>query len=70
MEKINIIFLAIDALRLNSLGCYGYSRNLSPNIDNLVKKGILFEDAYSCINYTDPSFTTIFSGKYPYHMEL
>ena len=37
----------------------------SPNIDNLAKEGVLFEDAYCCINTTDPSLTTIFSGKYP-----
>lgn len=64
-KNINIIFLAIDALRAKNLSCYGNKRNISPNIDNLAKKGILFEDAYSCINHTDPSFTTIFSGKYP-----
>ena len=61
----NIIIIVMDALRAKNLGCYGYPVKTSPNIDNLAKEGVLFEDAYSCINATDPSLTTIFSGKYP-----
>lgn len=61
----NIIIVVIDALRARNLGCYGYSMKTSPNIDKLAKEGVLFEDAYCCINTTDPSLTTMFSGKYP-----
>lgn len=64
-EKINVIFLIVDALRAENLSCYGYPKLTSPNIDSLAKNGILLENAYSCIDQTDPSFTTIFSGKYP-----
>lgn len=60
----NVIIIVIDALRARNLGCYGYPIKTSPNIDNLAKEGVLFEDAYCCINATDPSLTTIFSGKY------
>ena len=64
-EKKNIVLIGIDALRADHLGCYAYDKETSPNIDNLAKKGITFENAFSCINTTDPSFTTILSGKYP-----
>ena len=64
-EKKNIVLIGIDALRADHLGCYAYNKETSPNIDNLAKKGITFENAFSCINTTDPSFTTILSGKYP-----
>lgn len=47
------------------MGCYGYPQDTSPNIDNLAENGVLFENAFSCSNATDPSLTTIFSGKYP-----
>lgn len=63
--KPNIVFIVIDALRAKNLGCYGYHRNTTPNIDKLAKEGILFENCYTCSTSTDPSFTTIFSGKYP-----
>lgn len=61
----NILFIVIDALRAKNLGCYGYSRPTSRNIDKVAKEGARFENAFSCINTTEPSLTTIFSGKYP-----
>ena len=62
---MNVIIIVGDGLRTVNLGCYGYSRNTTPTIDQMAKDGVLFEDAYSCTNHTDPSFTTILSGKYP-----
>jgi len=55
----------IDAVRARNLSCYGYVKKTSPNIDNIAKEGIIFNNCYSCINTTDPSITTILSGKYP-----
>ncbi len=65
MRKPNIIFIVIDALRPRNLGCYGYAKPTSPNIDKLSEEGLIFRDVYSCTNATDPSLTTIFSGKPP-----
>lgn len=62
--KPNIIFIIVDALRPKNLGCYGYQKNISPNIDEISQKGLLFQDAYSTTNATDPSLTTIFSGRF------
>jgi len=64
MRKPNILFIVIDALRPKNLGCYGYQKNISPNIDEISAKGLLFRDAYSTTNATDPSLTTIFSGRF------
>lgn len=64
-KRPNVLLVVVDAVRARNLGCYGHSRPTSPNIDDLARKGILFEDAYSCTNVTDASLTTISSGKYP-----
>ncbi|MBI3034059.1 sulfatase [Candidatus Woesearchaeota archaeon] len=61
----NIIIFIIDALRADHLSCYGYGLKTSPHIDELAKKGIIFENAFSCMNATEPSVTTILSGKHP-----
>lgn len=37
----------------------------TPNIDRLARNGILFRDAYSCTNATDPSITTMMTGLHP-----
>lgn len=65
VDKMNILFIIVDALRKRNLSCYGYNEKTSPTIDNLADKGVLFENAYSCTNSTDASLTTIFSGRYP-----
>ena len=65
MKPKNIILITIDALRADHLGCYGYERSTSPNIDRLAKNGVIFENVFSTVNATDPSLTTILSGKYP-----
>lgn len=64
-RQLNIVFIVIDALRARNLGCYGYAKQTSPNIDSLAKEGVLFENAYSCAPYTYPSITSILSGEYP-----
>lgn len=62
----NILFIAVDTLRADHLGCYGYSKNTSPNIDSLAIKGVLFRNTISQIPVTNPSFTTIFTSIYPH----
>ena len=64
-SDFNVVFIIIDALRARNLSCYGYSKQTTPNIDALARKGVLFENAFSCTNVTDSSLTSIFSGKYP-----
>jgi arylsulfatase A-like enzyme len=65
MKPKNIILIVIDAVRSNNLGCYGYHQKTSPFIDSLAKQGTIFENAFSCINTTDPSITSIFTGLLP-----
>jgi len=38
--KWNVIFISVDTLRPDRLGCYGYKRNTSPSIDKLAKRGV------------------------------
>jgi arylsulfatase A-like enzyme len=64
-ENPNIILILLDACRARNLGCYGYQRRISPNIDRIASEGILFKNAFSTTNVTDISLATIFSGRYP-----
>jgi arylsulfatase A-like enzyme len=61
----NVILITIDALRPDHLGCYGYERNTSPNIDRLAKEGILFKNAVAQASWTLPSFVSILTSLYP-----
>ncbi len=62
---MNVIFIVGDGLRVKNLSCYGNPKNTTLTIDRLAREGVLFEDAYACSDHTDPSFTTMLSGKYP-----
>ena len=64
-NAINVLLIVVDALRYSNLGCYGYPIPTSPNIDNLARRGLLFLNAFSTSNATDPSITTIMTGRYP-----
>lgn len=59
MSQKNIILLTIDCLRADHLGCYGYKKVTSPNLDSLSKDGIRFENCYSTGPRTNESFPGI-----------
>jgi choline-sulfatase len=62
----NIILIVVDALRPDFLGCYGYDRPTSPNIDDLAAGGVLFENAIAHASWTKPSFATLLTSLYPF----
>jgi len=64
-SKPNVLVLSIDALRADHLGCYGYARPTSPNLDALARRGVLFERAISTAPWTLPSYGTLFTGLEP-----
>lgn len=57
--------ITLDTLRADHLGCYGYFRNTSPNLDALAKESLLFEHAYTPMATTFPSHLSLFTGFYP-----
>lgn len=63
---MKIILIAIDTLRADRLGCYGYHSDISPNIDGLAKDGLLFENMIAENNVTQSSFVTMLTGKNPH----
>jgi arylsulfatase A-like enzyme len=69
-EKPNIVLITVDTLRTDHLQCYGYSKNISPNIDRLAEKGILFLNTMSQSASTPVSHASILTGLYPYHHGL
>ncbi len=58
-EKLKIILVSVDTLRADHLGCYGYSRNTSPNLDELAKDSVLFRSVYAQSPWTLPSHVSI-----------
>jgi arylsulfatase A-like enzyme len=60
----NVVLFTVDTLRID-LGFLGYPKPTSPNLDELAKKGTVFERAYSMASYTGKSVGPMMIGKYP-----
>ncbi len=64
---MRILYIDIDTLRADHLGCYGYHRNTSPNIDALAQRGVRFENCYNTDAPCLPSRTALWSGRCGFH---
>jgi arylsulfatase A-like enzyme len=65
LEHFNLVYINIDALRADHLGCYGYRRDTSPFIDSLAKEGVVFDNALSNSSFTQESVSVLLSGLLP-----
>ena len=63
-ESLNVLFIAIDDLR-PALGCYGDQTAITPNLDRLAKRGILFNRAYCQQAVCCPSRLSLLTGLRP-----
>ena len=61
----NILLYVVDALRPDSLGCYGNEEVDTPAVDALARQGTLFENAFAQSSWTRPSMATLLTGLYP-----
>lgn len=65
IHKPHILFILIDTLRADHLGCYGYSRKTSTTLDAIAKHGILFANVYTVAPWTNPTVASLFTGRFP-----
>ncbi len=63
-NKLNVLFLAVDDLR-PELGVYGSEIAITPNIDALAAKGLLFNKAYCQEPICSPSRASLMTGARP-----
>ncbi len=60
-ERPNVLFIVVDDLRA-SLGCYGDRQILTPNIDSLASRGVLFNNAYCNVPRCGASRASVITG--------
>ncbi|MBD2846542.1 sulfatase [Paenibacillus sp. IB182496] len=64
---MKILLLDLDSTNPAHLGCYGYHRNTSPNIDRIAKEGVAFTNYYTSDAPCCPSRNALMSGKFGIH---
>ncbi len=63
--KKNVVIILTDDLGYGDISTYGQQHHLTPNIDRLAKKGVVFTDFYVPVPYCAPSRATLLTGKFP-----
>lgn len=64
---MRILLLDLDSTRPDHLGCYGYHRNTSPNIDKIASQGVRFTNYYTSDAPCFPSRTALMTGRFGIH---
>jgi choline-sulfatase len=67
---MRILYVDVDSLRPDHLGCYGYHRDTSPTIDALAESGRRFTNYYASDVPCYPSRTALFTGRFGIHTGL
>jgi arylsulfatase A-like enzyme/Tfp pilus assembly protein PilF len=63
--RANVLLITLDTTRADRLGCSGYARALTPTLDELAARGVIFERAYTPAPLTLPSHASMMTGLYP-----
>jgi arylsulfatase A-like enzyme len=61
----NLLLVVLDTLRADRLGAYGSTRALTPFLDELAARGVVFERAYATSSWTSPSIASLFTSRHP-----
>ncbi len=62
---MRLLYSDIDTLRPDHLGCYGYHRATSTNIDALAADAIVFDNVHASDTPCLPSRTALLTGRFP-----
>jgi arylsulfatase A-like enzyme len=61
---MNLVFMCIDTLRYDHLGCNGNAWIHTPNLDAFAREAIVFDNAYAGSWPTIPHRTDVFKGRF------
>ena len=63
-SRPDVILITLDSTRADHLGCYGYSRPVSPELDRFALEAVLYRRAWAAACCTLPSHASILTGKH------
>src|SRR5947209_14404904 len=61
----NVLLVTVDTLRADHLGCYGWVRDTSENLDRLAARGVRFENAMAQGSWTYSALPALLTSRYP-----
>src|SRR5512134_2003299 len=64
-SKPNVLIVVLDTFRADRLTAYGGRRGLTPFLDELATRGVIFERAYAASSWTSPSIASLLTSRHP-----
>jgi len=64
-SRPNVLIYLVDTLRADRLGCFGYPKPTTPNIDRFANGASLYLNAIGQSSWTKASVASIFTGLWP-----
>jgi len=64
-ERPNVVLLVLDTLRADRLSAWGRPERITPHLDRLARRGLLFGRARATSSWTVPSTAALITGRYP-----
>ncbi len=64
-QRPDLVFLLVDTLRADHLGCYGHEEDTSPVLDRLAAEGVRCATAMAQAPWTRASVASLFTSLYP-----
>jgi N-acetylglucosamine-6-sulfatase len=62
----NVVFILMDDLRWDEIGCAGHPFVKTPNIDRIAREGAFFRNAFATTPLCSPSRASFLTGRYPH----
>jgi len=62
----NILFVMVDEMRFDAMGCAGHAVVKTPTLDRLASQSAFFRNAYTVSPVCCPSRASTFTGRYPH----
>jgi arylsulfatase A-like enzyme/HEAT repeat protein len=64
LEDAHVLLITVDALRADHLGAHGYARHVTPELDALAARSVLFEHAYAQAPHSSYSLCSLMTSEY------
>lgn len=62
-ENANVVIIMLEAVSAEHVGSYGYNRTVTPNIDKLASRSVVFNNSYSAASHSEYSQPTFLSSR-------
>jgi len=60
----NVLFVVLESVPAKALHCYGYPRDVSPNMDRMAAEGVRFDRCYAAASFSSYSLISTFTSLY------